>query len=63
LIISFMGVDKTATPFLLAGGASILMGLFSFALPHTPPPAKGKQAAVGEILGADAWPCSRARRS
>jgi nucleoside transporter len=54
LMISFMHVDKTATPFLLAGGASILMGLFSFALPHTPPPAKGKRASIGEILGADA---------
>jgi len=54
LMISFMHVDKTATPFLLAGGAAIAMGLFSFALPHTPPPAKGKKASVGEILGADA---------
>src|SRR5207247_1724071 len=54
LIISFLGVDKTATPFLLAGGAAIAMGLFSFFLPHTPPPAKGKQASIGEILGADA---------
>lgn len=54
VMISFMGVDKTATPFLLAGGAAVIMGFFSFALPHTPPPAKGKQASVGEILGADA---------
>jgi nucleoside transporter len=54
LIISFMGVDKTATPFILAGGAAIAMGVFSFFLPHTPPPAKGKKASVGEILGADA---------
>jgi nucleoside transporter len=54
LIISFMGVDKTATPFMLAGGAAVLMGIFSLALPHTPPPAKGKQASIGEILGADA---------
>src|SRR4051812_32755998 len=54
LMISFMGVDKVATPFLLAGGASVLMGIFSFFLPHTPPPAKGKQASVGEVLGADA---------
>ncbi len=54
LMISFMGVDKTATPFLLAGGAAVLMGLFSFALPHTPPPAKGQQASVAKILGADA---------
>ena len=54
LIIMFLGVDRTATPFLLAGGAAVAMGLFSFALPHTPPPAKGKQASIGEILGADA---------
>src|SRR5439155_26640166 len=46
LIISFvLHADKTATQFLLAGGAAMLMGLFSFVLPHTPPPAKGKQAS------------------
>ena len=54
LMISFMGVDKLATPFLLAGGAAVLMGLFSFALPHTPPPAKGKKVTAGDILGKDA---------
>jgi nucleoside transporter len=55
LIISFvLHADRTATPFLLAGGASIVMGLLSFALPHTPPPAKGKRASLGEILGVDA---------
>jgi nucleoside transporter len=54
MLISFMGVDKTATPFLLAGGAAIALGLFSFILPHTPPPAKGKQATVAEVLGVGA---------
>ncbi len=54
LMISFMGVDKKVTPFLLAGGASLIMGLFSLFLPHTPPPAKGKKATIGEILGSDA---------
>ena len=29
---------------------SLLLGVFSFALPHTPPPAKGRKASVGEIL-------------
>ena len=61
LIISFLGVDKTSTPFLLAGGASIVMGVFSFMLPHTPPPAKGKQASIGEILGTDALALFRSR--
>jgi nucleoside transporter len=54
LIISALHVDKTSTPFLLAGGAAVLMGVFSFFLPHTPPPAKGKSVSAGDILGADA---------
>jgi nucleoside transporter len=54
LMISYLGVDKTEKPFMLAGGAAVLMGVFSFFLPHTPPPAKGKPASIGKILGADA---------
>jgi nucleoside transporter len=55
LIISFvMHADKTSGQFILAGGAAVIMGLFSFALPHTPPPAKGKKASARDILGADA---------
>ncbi|MGB7158340.1 MAG: MFS transporter [Tepidisphaeraceae bacterium] len=54
MLISFMGVDKTATPYTLAGGAAVALGLFSFMLPHTPPPAKGKQATIGEVLGVGA---------
>ena len=54
LMISYLGVDKTEKPFMLAGGAAVLMGIFSFFLPHTPPPAKGKPASIDKILGADA---------
>jgi nucleoside transporter len=55
LIISLaLHADTTVTPFLLAGGAAIVMGLFSFALPHTPPPARGQKASLGKILGLDA---------
>jgi nucleoside transporter len=54
LMISYLGVDKTERPFMLAGGAAVLMGIFSFFLPHTPPPAKGQPASIGKILGADA---------
>ena len=47
--------ETTAIPFYVAGGASILMGVFSFTLPNTPPPAayRGKITAR-EILGLDA---------
>ncbi|PST84411.1 MFS transporter [Pedobacter yulinensis] len=41
--------------FLLAGIASAVLGLFSFALPATPPKAvKGEKVKVGELLGLDA---------
>jgi nucleoside transporter len=40
--------------FLLSGGASLLLGLFSFTLPKTPPKAKGTKVSVSDILGLDA---------
>ena len=40
--------------FYLAGGASILFGLFSLRLPHTPPMKTGASVSLGEILGLDA---------
>ncbi len=39
--------------FYVAGGSGILLGLFSFALPHTPPPQKGKPFSIGAALGFD----------
>jgi nucleoside transporter len=40
--------------FLLAGGSSLLLGLFSFTLPATPPRAKGEKISLGKIIGLDA---------
>ncbi len=40
--------------FYLAGGASIAFGLFSLALPHTPPMKTGADVKMSEILGLDA---------
>jgi len=45
--------DQSAGQFYLAGGAAILLGLYSFTLPHTPPPAKGKAPSVRDVLGLD----------
>jgi nucleoside transporter len=61
LMISFLGVDTSAKQYMIAGGCAIVLGLFSFALPHTPPPAKGKKATVGEILGVDALSLFKSR--
>lgn len=38
----------------LAGGMSIVFGLFALALPHTPPLKTGSDVSVSEVLGLDA---------
>jgi nucleoside transporter len=44
-------IDATKIPLLLAAGASLVMGVFSFTLPHTPPAGKGKKVTISDILG------------
>lgn len=52
--VSFLAdKDESATQFYLAGGAAVLLGVFSFMLPHTPPPGKGTKPTIGQILGTD----------
>lgn len=54
IAVSFLaGKDQSATQFYMAGGAGILLGLYSFSLPHTPPPLKGQKASIGQVLGTD----------
>lgn len=51
----FKGFDVTTpTPFLIAGVASILMGLYCLTLPHTPPRAKHTKVTVADVLGLEA---------
>jgi nucleoside transporter len=52
--VGSMGFEKSATPFLLASGASVVMGFFSLLLPHTPPVARGNTLSIREVLGLDA---------
>jgi nucleoside transporter len=47
--------EETALPLYLTAGASLVLGLYSFTLPHTPPPAKGKKVSAKSIIGVDAF--------
>ncbi len=40
--------------FYVAGASGILLGLYSFFLPHTPPPARGKAFSLSTALGFEA---------
>jgi nucleoside transporter len=54
LVVGWLRLEKSAGQLLLAGVASVVMGLFSLTLPHTPPSDKGKPVTVGTVLGLDA---------
>jgi len=55
--ISWLNWDKQGgeaalvNTFKMASIASIILGIFSFSLPATPPLKKGKKTSIGEILG------------
>ncbi|MCE9554385.1 MAG: MFS transporter [Planctomycetes bacterium] len=54
IVISFAGWKASVAMFYVAAAAEVLMGLYSFSLPHMPPPGAGKLISVREVLGLDA---------
>ena len=52
--LDWMGWTSAREMFYLTIGASVLLGVYSFTLPHTPPPSAGKEVSTRELLGVDA---------
>ncbi len=55
LFVGIMGWSASLNMFWVAGISSLVLGLYSFTLPHTPPPAKGKPMDFRAILMLDAF--------
>ncbi|MCO5239571.1 MAG: MFS transporter [Chitinophagaceae bacterium] len=59
VLVSFAGQniqpEATPLPLYLTAGGSLLLGVYSFFLPHTPPPAAGKKVTARAIIGIDAF--------
>lgn len=54
ITIGGQSIEPTAIPIKIAAGASLLLGLFSFTLPATPPKSLGHKVTVKDVLGLDA---------
>ena len=54
LVIGNLQLEDSHVQFQIGAGVSLLLGIFSFFLPHTPPKSKGKKPSMRDILGLDA---------
>ncbi|MEZ6129105.1 MAG: nucleoside permease [Planctomycetaceae bacterium] len=55
LLVGIMQWSNSFNIFWLGAGSSILLGLFCFALPHTPPPLKGQPMDLRSLFMVDAF--------
>lgn len=53
-LIGKLEIEKTSTTFIIAAAASVVLGIFSFVLPNTPP-KKNVEGSASKALGAEAF--------
>ncbi len=54
LFIGYLGLEATHHPVEIAAACSLLMGLYCFTLPHTPPLARGETFSDGKLFPKEA---------
>ena len=60
-VVSWLKFEDSASMFHLAAGAALVMGLYSFTLPNTPPKGAGAPITLRTMLGLDALKLMRDR--
>ncbi|WP_055106855.1 MFS transporter [Paenibacillus ihumii] len=55
ILIGQLGFSGSDITFKIASIMSFILGIYSFTLPHTPPPAKGKPFSIRDLLFLDAF--------
>lgn len=61
IIISRLQIEQTSTPLIIGAIISVVLGIYAFTLPNTPPKAKGEEVNIGKLLGLDALKLLRDR--
>ena len=51
VLLGLLGFGESAKQYYITAGAAFALGLYSFTLPHTPPPLRGERVTLAGVLG------------